>query len=227
MQIKVSEIFHSLQGEGQWAGVPSTFIRLSGCNLRCVWCDTPYASWTPEGERMDLDLIVQSVKHDHIVLTGGEPMMFPASSNLTRKWKEQGKTITVETAGTVWCDVECDLMSISPKLSHSTPKSDLQWSVRHEERRWQPAIVSKLMAEFPFQLKFVVGENVDQDVAEIDQMLAQLPSFEPTLLFLMPEGRDSAKLWETARKLVPICMERGWRLAPRLQIDLYGDTKGT
>jgi 7-carboxy-7-deazaguanine synthase len=176
---------------------------------------------------MGIDEIIESVKHDHVVLTGGEPMMFSASTEMTRKWREKGKTITIETAGTVWSDVECDLMSISPKLSHSNPSSDLQWSRRHEERRWQPEVISRLMQSFPFQLKFVVGGNLTSDLNEIDEMTKQLPDFHPSQLFLMPEGRDSVKLWESAKKLVPICMERGWRLAPRLQIDLFGDTKGT
>lgn len=227
MPIKVSEIFNSVQGEGQWAGVPSTFVRLSGCNLRCVWCDTPYASWEPEGELWDIRTVIERVNHKHVVLTGGEPMMFPAAKELTKAWRTSGKTITIETAGTTLNEVNCDLMSISPKLSHSTPISDPQWSKRHEERRWNPEVVTTLMESYHFQLKFVMGENLSSDLEEIDSMLSKLPTFEPSQLFLMPEGRDSNQLWESARKLVPICMERGWRLAPRLQIDLFGDTKGT
>ena len=144
MAIKVSEIFHSVQGEGQWAGTPSTFVRLSGCNLRCVWCDTPYASWNPEGEIMELDDIFASVKHRHVVLTGGEPMLFTESVTLSERWRKDNRIITIETAGTIFQDVHCDLMSISPKLSNSTPISDAKWSKIHEERRWNPEIINKL-----------------------------------------------------------------------------------
>ena len=76
--MKLSELFYSIQGEGKLVGVPSVFVRASGCNLRCVWCDTPYASWEPEGAEMSVDEIVSRVRHfgaDHVVLTGGEPMI--------------------------------------------------------------------------------------------------------------------------------------------------------
>ena len=73
--MKIAEIFYSLQGEGTLAGVPSVFIRVSGCNLRCTWCDTPYASWNPQGTDLPLSAILEEVgKHParHVVLTGGE-----------------------------------------------------------------------------------------------------------------------------------------------------------
>src|ERR1022692_2538307 len=60
--LKIAELFYSIQGEGSLVGVPSVFIRTSGCNLRCAWCDTPYTSWRPEGAEMPLDQIVEQVK---------------------------------------------------------------------------------------------------------------------------------------------------------------------
>ncbi|WP_436440803.1 radical SAM protein, partial [Enterococcus faecium] len=77
--LRISEIFASVQGEGIWVGIPSVFVRVSGCNLRCVWCDTPYASWNPEGPILELEDIltqIETYKIDHVVLTGGEPMLF-------------------------------------------------------------------------------------------------------------------------------------------------------
>jgi 7-carboxy-7-deazaguanine synthase len=118
--MRIAEIFHSIQGEGILVGVPSVFIRLSGCNLRCTWCDTPYTSWAPEGPEMAIQEIWQRVEHfncSHVVVTGGEPMLFPAVAELTDGLKTRGLHVTIETAGTVWQPVACDLMSISPKLA--------------------------------------------------------------------------------------------------------------
>ena len=121
----ISEIFHSVQGEGELTGVPSVFIRTSGCNLRCRWCDTPYASWNPEGTEMSIDRILAEVeKHPaaHVVLTGGEPMVARGIHELAASLRRLGKHITIETAGTVAPGgIACDLASISPKLAYSTP----------------------------------------------------------------------------------------------------------
>ncbi|MBS1703957.1 MAG: 7-carboxy-7-deazaguanine synthase QueE [Armatimonadetes bacterium] len=229
-KLRIAEIFHSVQGEGIWAGIPSTFIRVSGCNLRCVWCDTPYASWNPEGPTLTIDEILDQVRQadlDHVVLTGGEPMLFDAIEPLARQLKAEGKTITIETAGTLYRDLPCDLMSISPKLAHSTPTEDLAWAKRHDDLRLQPDILRQMIASYPFQLKFVVSSPDAQEITEIESLLDQIGPVEPSKVLLMPEGRDQATLWQKARLLIPIVTARNWRLAPRLQIDLFGDTRGT
>src|ERR1700742_3220596 len=87
-RLKISEIFYSIQGEGGLVGVPSVFVRASGCNLRCTWCDTPYTSWNPEGSNRTIAEIVEEVRRHpakHVVLTGGEPMMFAESVELTKE----------------------------------------------------------------------------------------------------------------------------------------------
>ncbi|MFN7290258.1 MAG: 7-carboxy-7-deazaguanine synthase QueE, partial [Pirellula sp.] len=121
--IRVSEIFHSVQGEGKLTGTPSVFVRTSGCNLRCWFCDTRYASWEPEGDQWSVQQIIDQVSKypsKHVVLTGGEPMIFSEICQLTAELRALGKHITIETAGTDDLDAECDLCSIIPKLSKST-----------------------------------------------------------------------------------------------------------
>src|SRR5512140_296946 len=150
--LRIAELFYSLQGEGGLVGVPSVFVRTSGCNLRCSWCDTPYTSWRPEGVEMTLDAVVDDVEKRlgsarHVVVTGGEPMILPDIVALTGRLRERGRHITVETAGTVFQPVACDLMSISPKLSNSTPE-DPRWSRQHERLRIQLPVLAELMARY-------------------------------------------------------------------------------
>ena len=230
MKLRIAEIFHTIQGEGIWAGVPSTFVRVSGCNLRCVWCDRPYASWKPEGPTMTLDAIIAQVSAqnlDHVVLTGGEPMLFDPIVALASRLNQLGKTITIETAGTIYRDLDCDLMSISPKLAHSTPVGDTQWEQRHDELRLRPEVLRNLMANYPYQLKFVVSIGDPAEIEEIETLLETIGPVPPDHVLLMPEGRDQVTLWSKAKLLIPIVSERNWRLAPRLQIDLFGDIRGT
>ncbi len=224
----ISELFYSIQGEGMLAGVPSVFIRTSGCNLRCVWCDTPYTSWNPEGSNMPLEAICEHVRaHStgHTVITGGEPMIAPEIVELTERLRTMGEHITIETAGTVWAAVQCDLMSISPKLANSTPLDDAgAWAERHERTRIQPEILKKLVGAYAYQLKFVVSGEGDLD--EIEGVLGQVPHTRERVL-LMPEGTDARVLEERSREVGEICKKRGFRLSPRWHVLLYGNRRGT
>ena len=91
--MQLAEIFYSVQGEGRLVGIPSVFIRTSGCNLRCVWCDTPYTSWAPEGKKWSVTEILGEVAKypsRHIVVTGGEPFLAAEIEELTtrvRTWE--------------------------------------------------------------------------------------------------------------------------------------------
>lgn len=227
-KLRISEIFTSIQGEGAWLGVPSTFIRVSGCNLRCSWCDTPYASWEPEGPILTLEEIQEQVTTNHVVLTGGEPMLFDPIEPLAQRLKDKGHTITIETAGTIYRDLPCDLMSISPKLAHSTPSAETGWQERHEQTRLNIPVLQQLTANYPHQLKFVVNpEGGLDDLTEIKAILSQIGGINPQNVFLMAEGRDSETLHRREKALVDVCLREGWRLTPRYQIDLFGDTRGT
>jgi 7-carboxy-7-deazaguanine synthase len=226
--VKIAEIFHSIQGEGTLLGVPSVFVRTSGCNLRCVWCDTPYTSWQPEGEQLSIGEIAKCVAEfgaSHVVVTGGEPMIAPDIVDLTRKLREAGLHITIESAGTVYAAVACDLMSISPKLRNSTPleREGGKWAASHERLRYQPAVLKRLITDYAYQLKFVVSDP--EDLTEIESMRLELCAPAASVV-LMPEGIDSAVLAERGRWLAEICKQRGYRYSPRLHIDLWGNRRG-
>lgn len=228
----ISEIFRSIQGEGELAGVPSLFIRTSGCNLRCGWCDTPYASWNPEGRRMSVSEIVADAARwpsPHVVLTGGEPMIVPDLADLASELKKLGKHITIETAATCLPNgITCDLASLSPKLSNSAPDDRLNasWRQKHEETRLQPDVIRAWIDQYPFQLKFVLRDPADLD--EMEQLLESLSrQVPPGKVLLMPEGVSHEALAEKTAWLTKVCNARGYRFCPRLQIELFGNRRGT
>ncbi len=228
----ISEIFHSLQGEGELTGVPSVFVRTSGCNLRCNWCDTPYASWNPEGRIMTVEeilTVVQSYPARHVVLTGGEPMLAKGIRELAAELKKLGYHITIETAATLAPDdIACDLASLSPKLKNSTPDARLDeaWRKKHEALRWQPEVVRHWLTHYGYQLKFVVSQT--EDVNELETMLGQLALEIPRAkILLMPEGVTVEALRARAGWLGELCKQRGYRYASRLHVELYGNKRGT
>jgi 7-carboxy-7-deazaguanine synthase len=224
--MKIAEIFYSVQGEGGLVGTPSTFIRFSGCNLRCTWCDTPYTSWYPEGDEFSLAQIIERTEGSHAVITGGEPMLFPEVVALTQRLKELGKHITIETAGTVYQPVLCDLMSISPKLENSTPRQREggKWAAQHDRLRYQPEILRRLMAEYPYQLKFVIAHP--EDLGEVLHIV-DVSGAERERVLLMPEGIDGQILHERGRWVADLCKREKFRFSPRLHVDLYGNKRGT
>jgi 7-carboxy-7-deazaguanine synthase len=223
--LRIAEIFYSIQGEGSLLGVPSVFVRSSGCNLRCSWCDTPYTSWNPEGDDWTLERILAAVDAyaaRHVVVTGGEPMIAREIVELTRQLRQRGRHITIETAGTVFAPVECDLMSISPKLANSTPRGE--WAERHERLRIQPETLRRLMAAYDYQLKFVIAQP--DDVAEAQELLRALDA-DVGKVILMPEGVDAGVLRDRAVWLAEVCKREGFRFSPRLHVELYGNQRGT
>ena len=228
--MRVAEIFQSKQGEGLWTGVVSVFVRVIGCNLRCWFCDTTYASWrSEEGEVMTVEEIVARVLaygDRHVVITGGEPMLFSELIPLTRTLAEKRMKITIETAGTLELPVQCDLMSISPKLSNSSPwgaaEADLRW---HETHRNRPEIVRRLIATYPYQLKFVV--DAPEDLIEIQEYLATLGNVQNGRVLLMPMATDVGQMRAKSEWIVPFATQRGYRYCPRMQLEWYGNRRGT
>jgi 7-carboxy-7-deazaguanine synthase len=223
--MKIAEIFYSIQGEGMLAGVPSVFVRTSGCNLRCTWCDTPYTSWNPEGEELAVEEIVARAKSfgaSHVVVTGGEPMIAEAIVDLTQNLEMH---VTIETAGTVYKPVKCDLMSISPKLGNSTPvdRDGGRRVAQHDRLRYQPEVLRRLMGEFAHQLKFVV--TAPGDLEEIARVI-EATGADRGRVVLMAEGTDAATLAERGAWIAEICKREGFRFSPRLHVDLWGNRRG-
>jgi 7-carboxy-7-deazaguanine synthase len=231
------EIFASLQGEGPSAGKPCAFIRLSRCNLACVWCDTAY-TWHFSGDErphrdgrtfdrkanqvtlspLEAARTIDRLASRRLVVTGGEPLLQAAAlGEMASLLPEHG--IEVETNGTVEpaprFDAFVDQYTVSPKLAHSGNPATLALP---------PERLAAWAAEPRAVFKFVIAAPGD-----VTQVLALQAGFgiAPDRVFLMPEGTSSAALREREQWLAPLCVEHGFRLSDRLHIHLYGDTRGT
>ncbi len=234
--LPIAETFVSIQGEGMLTGLPSWFVRLAGCNLRCRWCDTPYASWDAHGQQQSIPSLLKQAKASrvrHAVLTGGEPMLFEGIEPLCDALAREGWHITIETAGTIARTLHCDLMSISPKLSNSTPAHNDprdplgMWHDRHEQRRLNVEVLDALIGQArDYQLKFVVCSA--DDVCEIESLLTQLRTYDPSRVLLMPEGVEPALATRLDQRAVAqLCIDRGWRYCHRVHIEVFGNQRGT
>ncbi|MEE9386834.1 MAG: 7-carboxy-7-deazaguanine synthase QueE [Nannocystaceae bacterium] len=227
----------SIQGEGALVGVPSTFVRVSGCNLRCTWCDSPKTSWQPAGEATaHADLLQRCAQGPrHVVLTGGEPLLFAGIASLSRELGRRGHHVTIETAGSVWLEaLACDLISVSPKLRHSTPwQRAPALASRHEGARWAPSVIRRLIAGFAWQLKFVVRHAderllaADIDEIEVSLQALQVSDKDRQHVLLMPECTDPSKLGSAYGAIARACQERNFRVGQRLHIHAFGHQPGT
>ena len=205
-------------------------MRTSGCNLRCWFCDTPYASWDPQGKQQTVDDIVGQASEsglDHAVLTGGEPMLSAHASTLSDQLRERGMHVTIETAGTVDREVLCDLISISPKFASSAPPEaqDAKWHALHNQRRMPIETIRRLIDRAPdFQLKFVVDSPADYD--ELTSLVNQL-RVDADDVWIMPQGSTLDTIDQAIGWLQPWCEQQGFRYCDRMQIRWYGNRCGT
>ena len=231
--MRISEIFHSIQGEGLCTGVPSVFVRTSGCNLRCSWCDTPYTSWAPEGDELSVAEIVSQVNsYDcrHVVITGGEPMVSVGMPELTQQLQREGFHVTIETNATRSPDgIAVDLASLSPKLANSTPDAALhpvEAKMHTESLRLKPDVIDAWLDYCACQLKFVVSS--EDDITEIKDLLGRLTvPLPPDRVMLMPEGITPEVLAQRREMLIDLCKRHGYRYCSRLHIELFGNARGT
>ena len=221
------EIFASVQGEGVSAGVPSTFVRLATCNLRCSWCDTAY-TW--DWDRFDRNTQVMEAAVDvveaevrarapkNVVLTGGEPLIQRrALEALARTLKTDGYRIEVETNGTIAPGALAGVIhqwNVSPKLRNSGNEglTRLPEESLHE------------FAALPnAYFKFVV--STPDDIEEIEGIQERF-AIPATRTVLMPEGTTAASLNARSPWLAEICAARGYRFSSRLHILIWGDKRG-
>lgn len=154
-------------------------------------------------------------------------MIYDCLPELAKTLRDDGQRhLTIETAGTIYHPVECDLMSISPKLSSSTPGSEAgSWKQAHESRRERLDVVRRMLAEYECQLKFVVDN--EHDAQELLGYLDRLGSYPVDRVLLMPQGTNLEDLEATADWLRPWCLKHGFRYCPRAHIEWYGNRRGT
>jgi organic radical activating enzyme len=231
------EIFASVQGEGPSMGMPVAFMRLSRCNLACVWCDTAY-TWHFRGdERPHRDGVeydrkanqlslpedevaarIMALGQSRLVITGGEPLLqAPALVRLLELLPDV--SVEIETNGTTRApaplDIRIDQFNVSPKLAHSGNPAELALL---------PERLDAYATDPRAWFKFVIAEPTD-----VDEVLALRDRyrFRPGHVFLMAEGTDSETLREREKWLAPLCVRHGFRLSDRLHIHLFGDTRAT
>jgi 7-carboxy-7-deazaguanine synthase len=242
MGLPINEVFESLQGEGKLAGVPSLFVRTSGCNLRCWYCDSYHTSWEPTHGWVEVDDLLEEVRAttvDHVVITGGEPMIHDGIETLLARLSDGGYHVTVETNGTVHRDTHIDLASISPKLASSTPTPDRppaggdaeigDWDEKHDRTRVDIPALTGLVENYPFQLKFVVTERADaEEATELVNRLRDAADvrIRDEDVVLMPEGTTRERLAETRDLTAELALEYGYRYTPRLHVNLWNDAPG-
>ena len=225
--MKVNEIFYSLQGEGRLVGVPSVFVRLAGCPLRCRWCDTKYALSESAGRDYSIEELKAEVLRypsRHLVVTGGEPLVAEGVGEMLGLFSESGMHITIETSGIKFLpDLSCDLMSISPKLANSTP-AESQHAIEHEKHRFDIEALQALIDNYDYQLKFVVDKPADLD--EIAECIEQLNNINPYKIYLMPQAKTKQELIDKSQMLAKFCLQTGFALSQRLHVLLWEGEKG-
>ena len=153
--LRINEIFHSIQGESTHAARLCVFVRLTGCHLRCTWCDTEYAFY--EGRKMTLDEILERVDDygcDLVEITGGEPLLQPNVHPLMARLADAGRTVLLETSGA------CDIASVDPRVIRIM---DLKTPSSSECHRNRLDNIANLRERD--EVKFVIEDRTDYEWA--------------------------------------------------------------
>ena len=240
----LGEAYTCLQGEGKYVGIPHILLRVSGCRLRCQFsnsfCDTPYASWKPEAGKYTLNDVLKVYRNNpqikHTMITGGGPTLYPKLlQELCIIAADYGHTTTIETEGSEFVQTIADNISLSPKLSNSTPIPGT-WmpfanrevtegdKKKHEKWRCNYEAMKQLIDNHPdYQLKPVISNLKELGEVKELQKILDIPNDK---VWLMPEGLTEEQLKERRVWLMELCTELGYNFADRLHIIAYGDTRG-
>ncbi len=231
--MRIQEVFYSLQGEGLHTGTPSIFIRLTGCPLRCRWCDTAYAWNYDGGSSYEVEEIIRASRQwvsRHIVITGGEPLLDRDGRergelrHLIAALKKDEHYVTIETAGPVFVEnLHGDLMSISPKLTNAHKMKDMSCT-KHAGMITKASVIRQFIKAYPYQLKFVIDSR--DDMQEIVSFLDEVGDYDRGRVMLMPQARSRRELLERAPLVAELCQETGLRFCQRLQILLWDGQRG-
>ncbi|MEK3875961.1 7-carboxy-7-deazaguanine synthase QueE [Paenibacillus sp. FSL H8-0122] len=216
-KIGVYEIFSSIQGEGILQGIPSVLIRLVGCNLDCSWCDTQSFLKGGRGTYYKLEQIVDALDSyccKNVVITGGEPFIHQELPILTRELHERGYHITIETNATLYQEVVCDLISMSPKLSNSVVTDP-----DTKSNKIDIGVIRKFISNFDYQIKFVVNDQ--EDMEEVSSILKEIGDYDPFRVMIMPMAATLKDLQLVQKKVLKLCIDYNMRYANRLQLQIW------
>lgn len=236
--MRIVEEFKSCQGEGKYIGVPSYFIRTTGCNLRCAWknpdgsvtkCDTPYTSWNPEmGKTFDINKFIWNNKKEpigsHVVITGGEPLLQIDISDVVKTLQNNHYEVTLETNGTIFNpNIHNAFLSISPKLKSSYAATGKELDKHTANNHFLEPTRQWMSSDNDYQIKFVC--NSEDDLKEILNIQKQL-SIPSNKIYLMPQGITKEQLRERQKTLFEACIKYNYNYAPRLHIEVFGNKRG-
>ena len=223
----INEIFYSLQGEGMLAGVPSVFIRLAGCPLRCKWCDTAYAWDADAGSEMSIEQLIDEISEyqgGFFVVTGGEPLANSHIKELIGQLRKIAGHITIETAGIQYVGgLDVDLISISPNMSNSLGGDRLS-NRQHADIICKRQTLAELVQNYNCQLKFVVEQQ--DDILEIKQLLRDFPQIKRESVMLMPQARTQEEYMRVSKIVADLCIKNTFRFSPRLHVQFWGNMRG-
>jgi 7-carboxy-7-deazaguanine synthase len=245
--LPIQELSQVIQGEGQLMGVPHFLIRFTGCKLRCQFkdsfCDTWYASWKPEKGQFTPKQVEEFLDSNpnikYVFITGGGPTLhkdyLPFVVNLC---KRKGLWTTIETEGSEFVETKADVISLSPKLSNSTPQvgSKTPWGsvVTQKDKdlheKWRTNVEAMKQLIFhqtsnnsTYQLKPVISS--EEDLKEFEELRVQL-GVPKNKCYLMPEGITDEQLQKSREWLFGVCIKEGYNYTDRLHVIVYGDKRG-
>ncbi len=237
------EIFCSFQGEGRHRGQACVFLRLSRCNLYCVWCDTDYTwnwigtpfvhrraqepgyvKYDPIQETIRLTVAqtadyLKAIRERHLVVTGGEPLLQqPALASLFECLADEAWFVEIETNGTIAPTQKLDRYvaqyNVSPKLKNSGVPLHL---------RYRPSILTRWALHPRADFKFVVQD--ENDLEEVEQLVRK-HGIQTDRVWIMPQATTQQELLEAKRRLAAAVEKRGYRWGDRLHVALYGSQRG-